>query len=424
MRKLFATLTIICVLSTGAQASGSSSEWTSYFTVDWDEVTNFASNAFDDAADYVLGFFGSEPETQSKDNLPPHLASDWGKLTGSLDDALELRDRHESLPNSTWLPFTEDKASNSRKINKILDRALAVLINGEAGDMRRQAVELRAKITGLGRELDELRNKKITAPDKSYLFWEITKEKADKRIALLEDELRKSRAALTQINAKLAASLNEIGLELNASQVDILLNSVTGDELLQNAIIFDNVKLVAAKLEELARNETNSFEITRRYSGMYLVLNDLLIHTQEELIKKIDGDYKVKLKAIINEADTLQKDALRRSKQGIYSKAQREAFAANAKSNAVTIRVAELYSQLLDTQRTGTLNTLKSLRLNRDLAENTYRTVRSTDELRGLIRSGLNLFDTIGALSMPELKIFENGAMRLEFEEINRRLKK
>ena len=426
MRKLFVTLLLVCAFTfTGnAHASDSESGWTSYFTIDWDEVTDFAANAFNDAADYVLGFFESEPETPSEDKLPPHLASNWGKLTGSLDDALKLRDIHESLPDSTWLPFTEDKASNSAKINRILDRALAILINGNAGDMRRQAAELRSKAANIEKELDELRNKKITAPDKSYLFWEITKEKAGKRIALLEDELKKTRAALNHINAELAASLNELGLELNASQVDILLNSVTGDELLQNAIIFDNVKIVVAKLEELARNETNSFEITRRYSGMYLVLNDLLIHTQEELIKKIDGDYKVKLNAIINEADTLQKDALRRSKQDIYSKAQRESFAANAKSNAVTIRVAKLYSQLLDTQRRGTLSTIKSLRLNRDLAENTYRTVRSTDELRGLIRSGLNLFDTIDALSMPELKIFENGAMRLEFEEINRRLKK
>ncbi|MBR0203857.1 MAG: hypothetical protein IJQ56_05785, partial [Synergistaceae bacterium] len=208
------------------------------------------------------------------------------------------------------------------------------------------------------------------------------------------------------------------------SQVEILLNSVTGSELLQNAIIFDNVKSVVAKLEELAQNETNSFEITRRYSGMYLVLNDLLIHTQQELIKKIDGDYKPKLNAIINEADSLRNDALKRSRLNVYTQAQRSSFAKNAESNAVTIEVAKLYSQLLDSQRKGTLNTIKSLKLNRDLAENTYRTVRSNDELKGLIRSGMNLFDSINALSMPELKIFENGAMRLEFEEINRRLKR
>ena len=63
------------------------------------------------------------------------------------------------------------------------------------------------------------------------------------------------------------------------------------------------------------------------------------------------------------------------------------------------------------------------MRLNRDLAENTYRTVRSSGELKGLIHSGLSLFESIDGLKMPELKIFENEVMRLEFEEINRRLK-
>ena len=418
-KKFFAGLILVFMFAGVNQASALSG----YFSVDWDEVTKFASDAWDSTADYVTGLFSSSPTESKDETLPPHIASDWDKLTNSLTEALTLRDKNDSLPDSTWIPFTEDKISNTEKINKLLDRALAILVNGHAGDIRRQAGELRSKISGLSRELDELRNKKITAPDSSYLFWELTKDKADKRIAFLENEIAKSESAIKDINKQLADSLNDIGLELNASQLDILLNSVTGDELLRNAIIFDNVKSVVAKLEELAQNETNSYEITRRYSGMYLVLNDLLILTQEELIKKIDGEYKPKLNAIIHEADSLRLDALKRSNQNIYTKTQRESFTQNAKSNAATIKVAKLYSQLLDSQRKGTLNTIKSLRLNRDLAENTYRTVRSNDELRSLIRSGLNLFDSINALSMPELKIFENGAMRLEFEEINRRLK-
>ena len=103
---------------------------------------------------------------------------------------------------------------------------------------------------------------------------------------------------------------------------------------------------------------------------------------------------------------------------------QRESFIKNAESNALTVRVANLYVKLLDQQKAATLESIKSLKLNRDLAENTYKTVKSSGELRGLIHSGLSLFDTINALKMPELKIFESGAMRLEFEEINRRLKK
>ena len=70
------------------------------------------------------------------------------------------------------------------------------------------------------------------------------------------------------------------------------------------------------------------------------------------------------------------------------------------------------------------MDSIKSLRLNRDLAENTYRTVRSSSELRRLIHSGLEAFDTVTNITMPELKIFESGIMRSEFDEINRRLKK
>ena len=70
------------------------------------------------------------------------------------------------------------------------------------------------------------------------------------------------------------------------------------------------------------------------------------------------------------------------------------------------------------------MESIKSLKLNRDLAENTYRTVRSSGELRSLIHSGLSLFDAVNELKMPELKIFESDAMRIEFEKISGRLKK
>ncbi|MBQ7578304.1 MAG: hypothetical protein IJT21_08575 [Synergistaceae bacterium] len=412
MRKNFLAGLFIALILFSASSCFAES-WTGYFGAYWDSWFGSSEQSPDLNADKSESVI-----------LPEHLAANWDKLTGSLVEALALNDKQESLPNNAW--FGEDKTSNAAKINKLLDAALSILINGEAGKMRHEASQLRAKIANLRIELDDLRNKKITAPDSNYyvLFWRLTKEKADKRIAELEREIKSSEESLLAINAKLSESLKTIGLDLDASQVEILMNSVTGEDLLQNAIIFDNVKKIVAKLEELAQNDTNSIEITRRYSGMYLILNDLLIHTQEELIKKIDSSYKPNLDAIITEASNLQRDAQARSRNKAYTQAQRESFIKNAESNALTIRVAKLYIELLNTQKTGTLASIKSLRLNRDLAENTYRTVRSSGELRGLIHSGLSLFETINALKMPELKIFENGAMRLEFEEINRRLKK
>ena len=410
MRKKFLAGLFIALVLMSAKTCFAES-WTGYFGAYWDY------------------FFGTnDGETQDsgtkQEILPENIAKNWDKLTNSLNNALELRDKQDTLPNSAW--FGEDKRSNAGKINKLLDSALSILINGEAGQMRHEASELRVKIAKLRVELDSLRNKKITAPDSNYyvLFWRMTKEKAEKRIAEIEHEIKSSEESLAVINEKLAESLKNIGLDLDASQVEILMNSVTGDDLLQNAIVFDNVKKIVVKLEELAQNDSNSLDITRRYSGLYLVLNDLLIYTQEELINKIDSSYKPNLSAIIKEADSLQRDAKNKSRNNSYTPVQRESFIKNAESNALTVRVANLYVKLLDQQKNATLESIKSLKLNRDLAENTYKTVKSSGELRGLIHSGLSLFDTINALKMPELKIFESGAMRLEFEEINRRLKK
>jgi hypothetical protein len=67
---------------------------------------------------------------------------------------------------------------------------------------------------------------------------------------------------------------------------------------------------------------------------------------------------------------------------------------------------------------------LSDLRRNRDVAENTYRTVQSTSDLRNLIRSGFELFESIQSLSMPQIQPFENETLRKEFEEINKRLKR
>ena len=423
MKKFLAllTLTFILVFSNSAFALSG------YFTVDWDKAGDYISEKWDD----VTGFFGNSDKDKkgkksevSDDILNPHIASGWDKLTGNLTDALKLRDKNEKLPKKTWIPFKEDQKSNAKKINALLDSSLKILVGGEAGDLRREATELRERIAREKVELDSLRNKKINAPEDTYMFWKMTRKEADKKISSLEKQITKDEARLAEINTNLTSALKNIGLELDNSQTEILLNSVTGDDLLQNTIVFSNVKNVVAKLEQLSQNETNSFEITRRYTGMYLVLNDLLIHTQEELVRKIDNDYKPKLKIIKTEAENLKKDALTKSNDSAYTKEQRKSFASNAQSNEITIQVANLYGELLDSQKLTTMDSSKNLRLNRDLAENTYRTVKSSGELKGLIHSGLSMFDSINTLSMPELKIFETGAMRLEFEEINRRLKK
>ncbi|MBR1672575.1 MAG: hypothetical protein IJ702_06585 [Fretibacterium sp.] len=400
-------LLLLCLVACPA-AAAEPEGWTEYLSAGWDKVT---------------GLFSREETPVSPDSgLPDYLAKGWGKLTGSLTEALALRDEQESLPDSSW--FGSDKGTNAKKINKLLDAALEILMQGRAGEMRNEAASLRAELSELRQEADRLRNQRITAPESSMIPWKKTRAKLDERLTELDQEIRGREGALTSLNGRLADALREMGLDLNQAQIDVLLSSVTGDDLLQNTVVFANVKSVVEKLETLAQNDQNDLEISRRYTGMYLVLNDLLIHTQEELVRKIDGEYKPRLVEITKEAEALRAEALGRSRQKGYTEAQQKSFALNAESNAMTARVARLYVELLDSQRKGIMENLQGLRRNRDLAENTYRTVRSSGDLRTLIHSGLELFDSIHALSMPQLQPFESEAMRREFEALNKRLRR
>lgn len=362
------------------------------------------------------------PDAGIAAGMPDYLASSWSKLTSTLTEALNLRDKHETLPDSAVL--RADKGSNAKKINALLGQAAKILLDGEVNDLRKQALILQSDIPALQIKRDSLRNKRLSAPDSSKLPWVATRSKIDGKITDLEKDIKEKEKTLLDINVKIAGELRKLGLKMDDRQIDIFLTSVTGDDLFQNTIIFANVKLVVEKLAELSREDRDNLEINRRYTGMYLVLNDLLIAAHEGLIEKIDDDYKPRLALVRAEAEKSYTEAIERSKQNQYLPAQRDAFKANSEANALTIRVAKLYSELLENQRKNVIVTLTELSRSRDVAENTYQTVRNTGDLRSLIRSGLELFDSIQTLSMPQLQPFENEAIRKEFEELNKRLKR
>jgi hypothetical protein len=361
------------------------------------------------------------PAQPERDSFPEYLTSSWEELSSTLTEALSLRAKQEKLPDSAF--FGADKSSNAKKIGALLDQAVEILLQGDADGLRRQALALRESIPALRLKANDLRNRRISAPESSNLPWIVTRAKIDEDLAKLDTEIKGKERDLEDINGKIASALRKMGLDLDDRQVDALLTSVTGDDLFQNTVVFANVKHVVEKLAELSREDGGNLEISRRYTGMYLVLNDILIVTQEGLAEKIETEYKPRLAQIKAEAETLRAEAAGRARQTQYTESQRNAFEANARANAMTVRVAELYAELLESQRRSVIATLSDLRRGRDVAENTYRTVRSTGDLRNLIRSGLDLFDSIRFLSMPEIRPFESDAIREEFEEINKRLK-
>ena len=354
--------------------------------------------------------------------LPKPVAAVWNKLYETMERTIDLKDRHESLPDSAWIG--QDKTSNAKKIDELLDRAMELLLTSEVNEARIEMRKLQETIPAMRRTVEEYRNKRLSAPVKTKLPYVVkTVKDYDDLIAETEEDIVNATKAVAGVRSRITDNLRSYNLRLDDDQLDVLLTSVVGDDLLKNAVIFENVRTVTMKLMELAGANRDDMAIARRYYGMYVVLIDVLIHTQNEFIRRIDEGYIPRI-GQISESVRLSLEEARTALAGRgFSETQRKILNANIESNTFTLRVAKLYEELLGRQRSQLVLCVHGLERDRRVAKNTYDTVRHSSDLSAMIQSGLKLFDTLIALQIPEIQTFENAGVRREFEELTRRLR-
>lgn len=308
------------------------------------------------------------------------------------------------------------------EINGLLDKALGMLIESDAKSIRKEVMDLQDRNKALHKTADELRNKRIIAPESSLIPWKTTKRRIDKNLAVLEEEISENNARLEQLNDQLMDEVQKLGIEGSTSQIRSLLDSALIDDFLQNTTIFANMKIIVEQLQNLMQNNRSNLELNRRYLGMYVVLNDLLIHAQTDFVNKIDEDYKPRLAAMLREANERYNEAEWKSEKYKTREQQEQIQILLAKTER-TIEAGRRYSQLLDAQRKDTLQLIETVKDNRELAYLAYRIEKSALGMIDLVHSGLLHFDSLKTLSMPQLQILEDDAVKQELAEINEKLK-
>ena len=144
------------------------------------------------------------------------------------------------------------------------------------------------------------------------------------------------------------------------------------------------------------------------------------IEAIERTMKKIETVYLLELGEIIDEADTMMREAdelSRRSSKTV------EIAQNNLDINARTINLAQLYEDHLKS-RWVALDTLKrEMRLNFALARNTFRTIKVGGELIEVIKAGEKDLESIFSFEPPKLEAFYDKELRREFDTLTARLK-
>lgn len=340
----------------------------------------------------------------------------WSGIVPKLESTLDYVDRHGELPERAW--FGEDQGSNQRFINELLDESIGILSLSSTQHYRQRIRELEQAMAEAREDIAEYRKRRVAAPQES--FWQKTVADYDARIAERQEAIRAHEREIDALKQRFAAELKGMGLELSEGQLDFLLSTVIGDDLIEMSIAFDNVKLLTGQLEKLMEQSEGDLDSARRYYGMYAVLLKVLGRMHQQLLDEVDRRYLPEIDAIMAKT----RELMTRTGELLQGEEQNRAvLEANLQAQELTLRTAEYYRQYLLDQAAEVAKARDALARDIAVADNTYETVKVSGELVALIRTTRQLLDTLLVRQVPPLRTFENLEMKREFERLTARLR-
>jgi len=352
--------------------------------------------------------------TEKKNSL---FGEVWSKITPELDKALNLQDEQDTLPSSSW--FGKDKGDVREELNAILDEAIEILGISNATNVRQDIQAIERKIHESKENIADYRQKKIGAPVKSK--WKTTVSDYEEKIGQTQELIQQYAIDIEKLKLKFSRALSEIGVNLSAEQVDLLLSSVVGDDIIQGSIVYANVKEISQQLMKLTVDSNEDFNISKRYYGLYTILLKILLHMQNTFIHRIDENYVPKIEDIVDEVDVVRGNTKRLLKE-TKKESHRKHLLANLEAQDLTVKTAALYKRHLLGQREKVEIANRKTIADFEVARNTYKTVKVSGELVNLLRSSQKAFETLMNIQTPDLLVFENLQMKQEFASLTKKL--
>ncbi len=358
---------------------------------------------------------------------PPAIGAEemmdkWSSLHSSLEKAVALLEKKRVAPDASWVPFKEDKQSLDADIADLLDDALEVLNISDLTAVKKEIRECQERIQSCRRTISELQTKKLMAPEEvaAWKIWKSDIEGYEKKIESYKATIADNQNRIEALKKDFAERISSIGIELDQTQIDTLIYSVTGDDDVGMIAVFNNIKILTEKLKTLAQDSSENIETARRYYGMHVILLKTLLRLQQGYIDRIDGAYVPMLDRIADENRRLmaETEALLERAESRHS-AQ---YQANMAAQSVTADTVELYRRYLQRNRDRVSASQAKVVKEYEIAENTYHTVSTAYALMEVMRNADRFFNALDQLQVPDLLTFDNSQMRDEFRKLTERM--
>jgi len=320
--------------------------------------------------------------------------------------------------------WRETKEQRMKDIQELLDSALDVITDVPLVKLQKRLDVSRARINQLEDQITVLREKRLSAPDDALLpgILSDTVGSLDEEIVDLEKRIDANNSEIETSKTDIHSALKTSGLEVTKDQLDLLLGSVVGGDLIKMVAAFQASRQIDQRLGSLMASSGGQIKTSRRYFAMHAALFAMLLHAQNHIIEKIDLVYMKRMEEILKDIRKARADT-RRLLREKNRPDQAKVLNANLKAQAFSERVAIFYRDYLTTQRAQMIRARAQTKRDLRIADNTYSTVEASFQLRALIDDAKSSFEAMQMLEAPGFdQVFKNEELRKEFENLTEKL--
>ena len=218
-------------------------------------------------------------------------------------------------------------------------------------------------------------------------------------------------------------ALAKMGVSVEEQQLDVLLSSVSGDDVLHLLLAADSIRKINQQILSLLQGGQGSVQSARKYTGVHMVLVDLYLQANLNVLGKIGSEYIPRLEEVMKTARRLGDEARQMLAKAGRDEKNRQVLEANVKANDRTVRTAELYRQYLRGQENALRGASEKLKRDYFVARNTYDTVKTGSDLISLIQVSMSTLEGVFGFAVPDLALVYDQELMKEFERITERIR-
>ncbi len=334
--------------------------------------------------------------------------------------------RHLPARDKFFIPplWTSTREDSDKSTRALLDSALEIVTDAPIVDMQTQIQKRRQAIATLKQRISDARERRLQAPETGFMPGVVTETQSsiDASVVDMQAKIKANEEDIAGIKRQIGQALAAAGVNVSQDQLDLLLDSVLGNDVLRLVTAFEACKAIDQRLAELLSQSGEDTTAARRYFAMHAALFAMLLQAQDTVIDRIDNVYLTKLRAILADIGRTR-DNTYKLMAAQNRPDQRRALEANLKSQEFAEKAASFYRDYLLTQRRQLSDARRATMHDLRIADNTYETVEASFQLRALMDDARTTFEALQKLEAPGFdQVFKNEGLRKEFENLTQKL--